>query len=71
MPDPKLEIPTYVIDAIIMSLNESIEVCYGASEQSAADYKKDYPYAVGYSKTTMESVVDSLLRLKLEHTIDL
>ena len=71
MPDPKLEIPTYVIDAIIMSLNESIEVSYGASEQSAADYKKDYPYAVGYSKTTMESVVDSLLRLKLEHTIDL
>ena len=71
MPDPKLEIPTYVIDAIFMSLNESIEVSYGASEQSAADYKKDYPYAVGYSKTTMESVVDSLLRLKLEHTIDL
>lgn len=69
MPDPKLEIPTYVVDQIIQSLNESIEVCYGASEQSAKDYKKDYPYAVGYSKTTMESIVDSLIRLKLEQIL--
>lgn len=69
MLDPTLEIPTYVVDQIIQSLNESIEVCYGASEQSAKDYKKDYPYAVGYSKTTMESIVDSLIRLKLEQIL--
>tara|TARA_B100001057_G_C22816982_1_gene937851 strand:+ start:777 stop:980 length:204 start_codon:yes stop_codon:yes gene_type:complete len=66
MPYSRLEIPTYIVDQILKSLNESIEVCYGASEQSAVDYKKDYPYAVGFSKATMESVVDSLLRLKLE-----
>ena len=69
MPDPKLEIPTYFVDQIIQSLNESIEVCYGASEQNDKDYTKNYPYAVGYSKTTMESIVDSLIRLKLEQIL--
>ena len=65
MLDPTLEIPTYFVDQIIQSLNESIEVCYGASEQNDRTIQR-LSLRCWYSKTTMESIVDSLIRLKLE-----
>jgi|7_EtaG_2_1085326.scaffolds.fasta_scaffold50144_3 hypothetical protein len=42
-------------------LTESVNVCYEADgSESAVDYKKSYPYATGFSRSAMKSVISEL-----------
>ena len=48
---------------IIRSLNDAIDVCYNAKsiDNNVPDtYNESYPYATGYSKSAMQSAVESL-----------
>ncbi len=48
---------------IIRSLNDAIDVCYNAKsiDNNVPDtFNESYPYATGYSKSAMQSAVESL-----------
>ena len=48
---------------IIRSLNDAIDVCYNAKsiDNNVPDtYNESYPYATGYSRSAMQSAVESL-----------
>ena len=57
------EVDEYVIDLMIESLKESIAVCHG--EDSCSDnVENSYPYATGYSRSCMTSIVETLELIK-------
>ena len=48
---------------IIRSLNDAIDVCYNAKsiDNNQPDtYNESYPFATGYSRSAMQSAVESL-----------
>ncbi len=48
---------------IIRSLNDAIDVCYNAKsiDNNVPDtYNESYPFATGYSRSAMQSAVESL-----------
>jgi hypothetical protein len=64
-----MTMPTYNIDdriiRIIDSLTKAVNVCY-AVDLNSGDYEKDYPYACGYAKSTMDCAIDDLNRIVKE-----
>ena len=51
------------IKRIIRSLNDAIDICYSAKsvDNNVPDtYNESYPYATGYSRSAMQSAVESL-----------
>ena len=55
------QIDEYVLDLMIKSLKESISVTYTAPEDSR---EKGYPYATGYSRSCMRSILETLESIK-------
>jgi len=51
------------IKRIIRSLNDAIDICYSAKsvDNNVPDtYNESYPFATGYSRSAMQSAVESL-----------
>ena len=51
------------IKRIIRSLNDAIDICYNAKsiDNNVPDtYNESYPFATGYSRSAMQSAVESL-----------
>ena len=55
------QIDEYVLDLMIESLKESIGVTYTAPENPK---EQGYPYATGYSRSCMTSIVETLELIK-------
>ena len=55
------QIDEYVLDLMIESLKESIGVTYTAPENPR---EQGYPYATGYSRSCMISIVETLESIK-------
>ena len=54
------QIDEYTLDIMIQSLKESIQVCYESPEID----DQGYPYATGYSRSCMTSIVETLESVK-------
>tara|TARA_R100001463_G_C3455999_1_gene214262 strand:+ start:71 stop:262 length:192 start_codon:yes stop_codon:yes gene_type:complete len=57
------EIDEYTLDILISNLKDSIGVCYSVDSLSK-ETAKSYPYATGYSRECMRSVVETLEAIK-------
>ena len=55
------EIDEYVLESMIESLKESIGVTYTAPENPR---EQGYPYATGYSRSCMRSILETLESIK-------
>ena len=56
-------VPNYEIKRMIKSLEEAIDVCYNAKSIDPADPNNvddSYPFATGYSRSCMQSVLQTL-----------
>lgn len=54
------QIDEYTLDIMIQNLKESIQVCYESPEID----DQGYPYATGYSRSCMTSIVETLESIK-------
>ena len=58
------------IQNLIESLQRAIRVCHEVDSMSD-DYERSYPYATGYSRATMQEVVEKLTKeLETDHDHD-
>ena len=58
-----IQIPDYVFDNIINNLQRGYDVC-DAVDYISEDIEKSAEYATGYSRATIESVLENLKRYK-------
>jgi hypothetical protein len=54
-----IKIPDYVFDSIILSLQQGVDVCLNVDCTSAEAEKTPY-FSNGYSRATMQSVIERL-----------
>jgi hypothetical protein len=54
-----IKIPDYVFDSIILSLQQGVDVCLNVDYTSAETEKTPY-FSNGYSRATMQSVIERL-----------
>ena len=45
---------------LISDLQDAVNVCYNVDASESDNYEKTYPYATGYSRAAMNSVIDDL-----------
>jgi len=45
---------------LISDLQEAVNICYNVDSSESDNYEKTYPYATGYSRAAMNSVIDDL-----------
>ena len=45
---------------LIRDLQEAVNVCYNVDSSESDNYEKTYPFATGYSRAAMNSVIDDL-----------
>ena len=45
---------------LIRDLQEAVNVCYNVDSSESDNYEKTYPYATGYSRAAMNSVIEDL-----------
>ena len=57
------EVDEYVLDLMIESLKDSIAVCHRVGSGSD-NVENSYPYATGYSRSCMTSIVETLELIK-------
>ena len=57
------EIDEYVLELMIQNLKESIAVCHSV-DSSSNGIENSYPYATGYSRSCMTSIVETLELIK-------
>lgn len=57
------EIDEYLLDIMISNLKDSIAVCHGV-DSSSDEIENSYPYATGYSRSCMTSIVKTLESIK-------
>lgn len=55
-------VPVSTLETIIEGLQSAANVCCNVDSQSD-DSEKSYPYATGYSRSAMQSVIKDLQRL--------
>ena len=48
---------------IISNLESAVNVCYNVDSADNEDYEKSYPFATGYSRAAMQSVIQDLNKL--------
>jgi hypothetical protein len=48
------------LQRLISKLQDAVNVCYNVDSSDNDDYEKNYPYATGYSRGAMNSVIDDL-----------
>ena len=58
-----VQIPDYVFDRIIRTLQSGYDVC-NAIDYNSEEIEKSPCYATGYSRATMMSVIEDLKRFK-------
>ena len=58
-----IQIPDFVLDSIINSLQRGYDVCDGV-DYSSEEVEKSSEYATGYSRATIGSVLEDLKRCK-------
>jgi len=54
-----IEIPDYIFERILKTLEQSVDVCYNVDYYSEST-EQSPSYAVGYSRAAMKSVIDDL-----------
>jgi hypothetical protein len=54
--------PVTTLETLIEGLQNAVNICYNVDSQSD-DGEKSYPFATGYSRSTMECVIQDLQRL--------
>ena len=57
------QIDEYVLELMIQNLRESIAVCHGV-DSGSNEIENSYPYATGYSRSCMTSIVETLESIK-------
>jgi len=57
------EIDEYVLELMISSLKDSIAVCHRV-DNASDNVENSYPYATGYSRSCMTSIVETLESIK-------
>jgi len=57
------EVDEYVLDLMIESLKDSIAVCHRV-DSGSDNVENSYPYATGYSRSCMTSIVETLELIK-------
>ena len=57
------EIDEYLLEIMISNLKDSIAVCHGV-DSGSDNVENSYPYATGYSRSCMTSIVETLEDLK-------
>ena len=58
-----IEIPVYVYERILKTLQEGLDVCYNV-DYASDDTEKSASYATGYSRATMQEVIKELNNYK-------
>jgi hypothetical protein len=58
-----VQVPVSTFESLIDSLESALKVCYNV-DSTSDDSEKSYPFATGYSKATMQMIVDELNHLK-------
>jgi hypothetical protein len=58
-----IQVPDYVFDSIIQSLQQGVDVCLNVDSASAETEKSPY-FSNGYSRATMQSVIERLNQYK-------
>jgi hypothetical protein len=56
-------VPVSTLETLIEGLQNAVNICYNVDSLSD-DGEKSYPFAAGYSRSTMECVIQDLQRLK-------
>lgn len=58
-----VKVPVTTLETLIEGLQSALNVCYNV-DSTDGDCERTYPYAVGYSRGTMETIVSDLKNLK-------
>jgi len=58
-----INISETTLETLIEGLQDAVNVCYNA-DGSSEYCEKSYPYAVGYSRGVMETIIDQLKYIK-------
>ena len=58
-----VQIPDYAYERIIKNLQRSVDVCYNV-DSTSEETEKSPCFANGYSRATMQSVIEDLNRYK-------
>ena len=58
-----IQIPDYVYERILKTLQQGVDVCYNV-DYSSDIAEQSSSYANGYSRATMQSVIEDLNRYK-------
>ena len=58
-----VEIPVYVLERLIKSLEDAVNVCYDV-DNTSDDMDRSYPFATGYSRQAMKEALEILTNLK-------
>ena len=48
------------LQRLISNLQEAVNVCYNVDASDSDNYEKTYPFATGYSRAAMNSVIEDL-----------
>ena len=51
------------LQRLISDLQDAVNVCYNVDSSESDNYEKTYPYATGYSRGAMNSVIEDLNNL--------
>jgi|TARA_B100000131_G_C17984057_1_gene559837 hypothetical protein len=58
-----VEMPVYVLERLIKSLEDAVNVCYDV-DNTSDDMDRSYPFATGYSRQAMKEALEELKALK-------
>jgi len=58
-----VKVPETTFDSLIEGLESALKVCYNVDSMNG-DCERTYPYAVGYSRATMQEIIRNLEYLK-------
>ena len=60
-----VKLPLWQLDILIEGLESAIKVCYSTDNVNNLDNcENSYPYAVGFSKATMQRTIQTIQTLK-------
>lgn len=57
-----VEVPISTLETLIEGLQAAVNVCYNVDNKEQ-ETEKSYPYAVGFSQSTMKWIIKDLQRL--------
>lgn len=58
-----IQIPDYVYERMLKVLQQGVDVCYNVDSMSEETEKSPY-FAIGYSRSTMQGMIEDLKRYK-------